>query len=183
MPNIAITPGEPAGIGPELAIMLAHENFDCELIAIADPQLLEQTAQNIGIETKLIEANGSKHKAGTLNYIPVPLQCNVIPGHPDVRNAAYVLKTLDIATQGCLNNQFDAMVTGPVQKSIINEAGIPFSGHTEYLAAHCGSDLPVMMLASSDLRVTLYSTHIPLSAVSAYIDRDRIVKNCFDHSP
>ena len=176
MPTIAITPGEPAGIGPELAIMLAQEKLDCELIAIADPQLLQRTAQGLGIDTKLVEANGSEHKAGTLHYIPVPLQANVVPGRLNTCNAPYVLKTLDIATQGCLSNQFDAMVTGPVQKSIINEAGIPFSGHTEYLAAHCGTDLPVMMLASRDLRVTLYSTHIPLSAVSDYIDRDRIIK-------
>jgi len=176
MPTIAITPGEPAGIGPELAIMLAQEKLDCELIAIADPELLQRTAQGLGIDTKLVEANGSEHKVGTLHYIPVPLQANVVPGRLNTCNAPYVLKTLDIAAQGCLSNQFDAMVTGPVQKSIINEAGIPFSGHTEYLAAHCGTDLPVMMLASRDLRVTLYSTHIPLSAVSDYIDRDRIIK-------
>ena len=183
MTTIAVTPGEPAGIGPELAIMLAQQSFDCELIVIADPGLLRTTAKNLGLNTQILRADGSGHTAGTLRYIPVTLGTDVIAGQLDSRNAKYVLKTLDIAAQGCLEMRFDAMVTGPVQKSIINEAGIPFSGHTEYLAAHCGNVTPVMMLASHCLRVTLYSTHIPLSAVSSFIDKDRIVQivNIIDH--
>ena len=174
---IALTPGEPAGIGPDLCIILAQQPQPCEIIVIADPDLLESRAQLLGLPLKIrlykSEHPPKKQLPGTITVLPVRLATNVQPGIPDLHNADYVLATIRKATQGCLDRQFCAMVTGPVHKGIINDAGIPFSGHTEYIADITGGH-PVMMLATSGLRVALVTTHIPLSAVSQAITRPRL---------
>ena len=165
-PTIALTPGEPAGIGPELVVKVAQRQQPACLVAIADPELLENAAANCGLDIALQDYDGAPHEAGSLQLVPVPLGYTAKPGVLDPGCARYVLNTLDIATDGCINKQFSAMVTGPVQKSVINDAGIAFSGHTEYLAARCNDAHPVMMLANQALRVALYSTHLPLRDVA-----------------
>jgi 4-hydroxythreonine-4-phosphate dehydrogenase len=174
LPRIAITPGEPAGIGPELVIKAAHTTIPACLVAVCDPDLLRMADEALGLETRIIEDDGAAHEPGALRVIPVSMKAGPAPGRLDPRNARYVLDTLDIACDGCLQGSFDAMVTGPVQKSVINDAGIAFTGHTEYLADRCGSDLPVMMLATESLRVCLYSTHLPLREVPDALNGDRL---------
>jgi 4-hydroxythreonine-4-phosphate dehydrogenase len=171
--RIALTPGEPAGIGPDLAIQVAQFQQDYELVAIADPGLLEDRAKQLGLAIRLRQT-GDGHPeaitpAGELFIQPVPLQQLSIPGQLDSANAPYVLDTLNEATRGCLAGEYAALVTGPINKGIINEAGIPFTGHTEYLAHKTGGHHPVMMLAAGDLRVALATTHLPLKDVSGAI--------------
>ena len=171
--RIAITVGEPAGIGPDIVLGLADRDRGAELVAIADPDLLRQRAAALGMDISLVEtgpdAPAAPHIPGTLSVLPVRLEAPCSPGLLDARNAAYVLATLELATRACQAGQFAAMVTAPVQKSIINEAGFPFSGHTEFLADLTGTEHVVMMLASDRLRVALVTTHLPLSAVPAAI--------------
>lgn len=173
MIRLAITPGEPAGIGPDLLVQLAQQPQTCELVAYADPLLLQSRAQQLGLPLKLRELeNATPPKAllaGELVVRPVKLRRPAEPGklHPD--NAAYVLETLTAAAQDCLSRQANAMVTGPVHKGIINDAGIPFSGHTEFLAEFTQTPRVVMMLATEGLRVALATTHLPLAQVPAAI--------------
>jgi len=164
-PRIAITPGEPAGIGPDLCIKLAQAPLPCHVTLIADPELLEQRARELGIELTLHDR---------LDILPVKLNRPVTTGTLNKHNAEYVLRTLDKAIEGCLDGQFHAMVTAPVHKGIINNSGIAFSGHTEYLAEKCGQQDVVMMLATEGLRVALATTHLPLSAVSQAITREKL---------
>lgn len=164
-PRIAITSGEPAGIGPDLCIQLIQRPPPCHITLIADPDLLQQRAS---------ELNLSIPEHHNLDILPVTLNSDVKTGMLDKNNAAYVLKILDKAVEGCLDKQFHAMVTAPVHKGIINDAGIPFSGHTEYLAEKCGQSDVVMMLATEGLRVALATTHLPLSEVSQAITRDKL---------
>jgi len=164
-PRIVITSGEPAGIGPDLCVMLAQQTLPCPISLIIDPELFEQRASALGL---------SVHNNKQLNIIPVKLGTTVTSGKLNRKNAPYVLQTLDIAVQGCLNQEFHAMVTAPIHKGIINDAGIPFSGHTEYLAEKCKCDHVVMMLATEGLRVALATTHLPLSEVSQAITRERL---------
>ena len=166
---IAFTPGEPAGIGPDLAAMIAQQAFPYCLVAIADSSMLKQRAQQIGLDLTIKEFDGSLSQPGELQCIPVCCQRAAVAGQLDQANAAYVLETIEIAAMGCLEKKFHAMVTGPIQKSIINDAGIGFSGHTEFLAEICNHAFPVMMLANSKLKVALVTTHIPLSKVSKSI--------------
>lgn len=171
--RIAITPGEPAGVGPELLVKLAQENYDVELVAFADPSLLMQRAADLNLPLQCLAVDYSKpaqaHRAGQLRVVEIPLRSQVQVGVLNTANAAYVLDTLREATDACLADQCQALVTGPVQKSVINDAGIAFSGHTEFLAERCAVDKVVMMLASEQLRVALVTTHLPLSAVPAAI--------------
>lgn len=168
--RLALTPGEPAGIGPDLVVMLAQQAHAAELVAVADPQLLRERAALLGLPLELLPYEpGSApvaQAAGTLRVLPVPLATAVTPGQLDARNSAYVLRTLEQACDGCLSGEFAAMVTAPVQKSIINEAGIPFTGHTEFLQERCGVERVVMMLACPGLRVALATNHLPLRAVA-----------------
>ncbi len=174
LPRIAVTAGEPAGIGPELLVKVAHTTVPAALVAICDPSLLEAAAATVGLDTSIVDDDGAPHVPGELRVAAVAVAAPVTPGCPDPANARYVLDTLDIACDGCREGRFDAMVTGPVQKSVINDAGIAFSGHTEYLATRCGVDLPVMMLAAETLRVALYTTHLPLREVAAALDPGRL---------
>jgi 4-hydroxythreonine-4-phosphate dehydrogenase len=176
--RIAVTPGEPAGIGPDLCLLLAQQPQDMELVVICDPQLLEERAVRMGLACSYRRFDpGSAPRgtrAGEMCILPVALRAPVECGRLDSANAAYVLETLDRAIDGCLQEAFAALVTGPIHKAIINDAGITFSGHTEYLAAATHTDDVVMMLATDDLRVALVTTHAPLSQISALITRDRL---------
>jgi len=168
-PVIAITPGEPAGIGPELVAAIAGDFPEARLVAIADPDLLRQA----GADTHPFHPDQPSTDNG-LAVEAVSLAAPAVPGRLDPANAAYVLETLRIAAEGCLEGRFDAMVTGPVHKGVINESGITFSGHTEFLAELTGAPMPVMMLAADTLRVALVTTHLPLRAVADAITAARL---------
>jgi len=168
---IAVTPGEPAGIGPDICIQLAvsQPDFAEQMVLICDPQLIEQRAAMLGLAISVEEYTGGEVKPGVLNVLPVSLRAPCEAGQLNPANSAYVLESLDVAAHGCQAGQFAGLVTGPVQKSIINDADIPFSGHTEYLAQLCQREHVVMMLATEGLRVALATTHLPLSEVPAAI--------------
>ena len=178
--RIALTPGEPAGIGPDLVITLAQEAQQHEIVAIADPQLLQTRAQQLGLPLRLREIDLHEKPrasvAGELAVLPVALAQAAVPGKLNVSNAPYILQTLDAAITGCMAGHFAALVTGPVQKSVINDAGIPFSGHTEYLAEKTNTPKVVMMLATEGLRVALATTHLPLKDVAAAITDDELTQ-------
>lgn len=174
--RIVITPGEPAGIGPDICIQLAqHADPDSERIIVADPDLLQQRARLLGLPLTLLPFSSHAPRrasaAGELSIIPTALRAEVQPGTLNVANAEYVLDTLRTAVRACQDGSVDAMVTGPVQKSIINDAGFPFTGHTEFLADLCQRELTVMMLATEGLRVALATTHLPLTQVPAAITK------------
>jgi 4-hydroxythreonine-4-phosphate dehydrogenase len=177
-PRIVITSGEPAGIGPDACVMLAQEDFAAELVVAADVGLLRATAAALGVPLEVQPYAPSSprgtHRAGSLRVLPVPVAQAVIPGRLDKRNATYVTAMLDRACDGCMNGEFAAMVTAPVQKSILIDAGIPFIGHTEYLAARTRAALPVMMLLAGSVRVALVTTHLALADVPAAITRERL---------
>ena len=163
-PRLALTSGEPAGIGPDLCVLLARkladEDWGCDITCLADENLLHARASQLGLTLPTSPHFHIEH---------LPVAAPVTAGQLDARNAPYVLALLDRALQGCRSGQFAGMVTAPVQKSLINEAGIAFTGHTEYLAEACGGLQPVMLLACETLKVALATTHLPLSAVSAAI--------------
>lgn len=175
-PRIALTTGEPAGIGPDLTAMLAQKPPACQLVAVGDPQLLEQRANELGLrlETQLFRPNAAADPHRRLNVLPVKLRAAVTPGQLDPANAQYVLETLERAGRGCLDGTFDAVVTAPVHKGIINQAGVPFSGHTEFFAELTGATQPVMMLIAGRLRVALVTTHLPLRDVGDMITQQRL---------
>jgi len=178
IPRIALTPGEPAGIGPELAVKLAGTGSQAQIVAVADPQLLEQTAAQLRQPLKLIpfdpQAPAAATPTGSLYVQPIPMAEPAQAGRLNTANANYVLDTLRSAAEGCLARKFDALVTGPVHKGVINDAGMPFSGHTEFFADLAGVERVVMMLAADDLRVALATTHLPLKDVSAAITGPRL---------
>lgn len=171
LPRLVLTPGEPAGVGPELVARLATSPLAADLVAVTDRGLLERTAARCHLDLHLEDYDGSARtirRAAGLRIEHVPLKAAEVPGTLDPRNAFHVLKTLSRACDGCLAGEFDALVTGPVQKSVINDAGEAFSGHTEFLARRAGCEV-VMMLASERLRVALATTHLPLSDIPAAI--------------
>jgi 4-hydroxythreonine-4-phosphate dehydrogenase len=167
--RIAVTPGEPAGIGPDLCIMLAQQPWEQELVIIADPDLLQARAAELGLPLQIVpfaaDRPAAASAAGRLTVLPVPLRAPVTSGRLDPANAPYVLDTLDQAIAGCRAGRFAALVTGPVHKGVINDAGVPFSGHTEFLAGLAGVPRVVMMLVAGDLRVALVTTHLALRDV------------------
>lgn len=179
VPRLILTSGEPAGIGPDLCLAIAGRDWPCDLVVAADMELLRQRAGQLqlGIQLSAYSAGAARtaHKGGALRVLHVPTAAPVRAGALDTANARYVLQLLDVATDGCASGEFDAMVTAPVQKSVINDAGVPFSGHTEYLAERT-SAYPVMMLANNDLRVALATTHLPLQQVSAAITDELLTK-------
>lgn len=180
LPRLIVTCGEPAGIGPDLCVEIAKRPWPCDLVVAADIHLLQHRARelgsDLGLESWFPEAARTAHRAGTLRVLHRPTAAPVTSGKLDPRNASYVLDLLNVACDGCIRGEFDGMVTAPVQKSVINDAGVPFSGHTEYLAERTGAALPVMMLVAQQLRVALATTHLPLSAVSAAITPDLIAQ-------
>lgn len=179
-PRLIVTSGEPAGIGPDLCLAIAQAEWPCDVVVAADIELLKQRAQQLQLSIRLLPYVISTvvpvHQPGSLRVLHVPAAAPVQPGKLDVANARYVLNLLDAAAQGCLTGEFDAMVTAPVQKSVINDAGVAFSGHTEYLAERTGGSYPVMMLATDTLRVALATTHLPLHEVSGAITADLLTR-------
>ena len=165
--NLALTPGEPSGVGPDLLIQLAQEKQQQQIIAFADPDMLAERATMLGLPLNLVEVQDDfvSSTPSELAVVTVKVAMPVEPGVLNQANAPYVLNCLDAAIASCQEGLCQAMVTGPVQKSIINDAGIKFSGHTEYLAEKTKSDTVVMMLATEELRVALATTHLPLRDV------------------
>jgi 4-hydroxythreonine-4-phosphate dehydrogenase len=179
LPRIALTSGEPAGIGPDLCLTLAQQARDFALICLADAELLAQRGRSLGLSCRLQPYKPDEAvctEPQTLSVAHEALAAPCTPGKLDVRNAPYVLQLINRATDGCLSGEFAAMVTAPVQKSIISESGVAFSGHTEYIAARCGAPLPVMLLASGSLRIALATTHLALRDVSAALEPDRLLR-------
>ena len=171
LPRLAVTAGEPAGIGPELLIRLAASSLAANFVAVTDRDLLYRAAQRCGTTIVLIDDDGTpafERPSGSLRIHHIPLGAEETPGQPDPRNAHHVLATLAEAADGCMAGRYDAIVTAPLQKASINDAGIPFSGHTEFFAERASADV-VMMLASPELRVALATTHLPLARVPAAV--------------
>lgn len=171
LPVIAITGGEPAGIGPDLCVQIAQRYLPCTPVVIADQALLEQRARLLGLPVTITRYNPLSvrpHIPGSLQVLHLPLHTPTEAGKPDKANAGYVLATLQQAVQGCTRGEWDAMVTTPVHKGIITDSGIPFTGHTEYLAELTHSQT-VMMLVGGGMRITLATTHLPLKDVPAAI--------------
>ena len=177
-PRIVVTTGEPAGIGPDLALAAALRDWPCELVFAGDPGLLAARAAALSLKITIAEWGGdgapAPHRAGTMPVLSLPLARPATPGRPDPANARYVLDLLDAAMDGCIEGHFAAMVTAPVQKSAVNEAGIAFTGHTGYLAARSGAAWPVMLLVAGDLRVALATTHLPLADVARHVTRESL---------
>jgi 4-hydroxythreonine-4-phosphate dehydrogenase len=175
-PVIAITAGEPAGIGPDIVLQLTQESLPLRLVVVADADMLSQRAEMLGIKVlqKRVDEEIPLHQQGSLCIHHVPLPRTARCGKPDPENAGSVLKTLEIAAGACLDRIWDALVTGPLQKSPINDAGIQFSGHTEFLAGLAGAETPVMMLVAGELRIALATTHLPLRQVPDEITAERL---------
>jgi 4-hydroxythreonine-4-phosphate dehydrogenase len=178
--TLALTPGEPAGIGPDIVAQLAGRPLPARVVVVADRDLLTRRARALGIDLELSEWRAQGHpddrkqdlkRAGALEIMHVPLRAPALPGELDPRNSAYVIETLERAVDGCLDGRFDAMVTGPVHKGIINAAGVAFTGHTEMLAQRTATPRVVMMLCGGGLRVALATTHVALSEVPARLDQ------------
>ena len=180
LPRIIVTSGEPAGIGPDLCIKLSQHKFNAELLLLCNEDLLLERAKDLSIKIDInpvnsLEGELQAHKPGHLNVLSIPLPRPVKAGMLDKNNASYVMKQLDLAIQGCANSHFNAMVTGPVHKGVINQAGIAFTGHTEYLADKTSAKLPVMMLQTKGLRVALATTHLPLKDVAGRLTVELLV--------
>lgn len=165
LPILALTPGEPAGIGPDLAVTLASVPHDHHLVLIADPRLLRERAAQRGLVFDPPVWTGQAADNAQCYVLPVALQAPIMAGRLNPANAGYVLATLERAVSGCLNGEFDALVTGPVHKGVINDAGIAFTGHTEFLAQRANTRQVVMLLVAGELRVALATTHLPLAQV------------------
>jgi len=172
---LLVTSGEPAGIGPDLCIQLAQQAQDLDWCVLGDAALLQQRAVTLGLPLSLLAHDEPRPaRPGELKLLPLALKAPVSAGQLDSANAAYVLEMLELAIDGCRSGRFSAMVTGPIHKGVINDAGIPFTGHTEFLAERTNSPQVVMMLATEGLRVALATTHLPLSEVSASITPQRL---------
>ncbi|MGL5799702.1 MAG: 4-hydroxythreonine-4-phosphate dehydrogenase PdxA [Plesiomonas sp.] len=178
LPRMIITPGEPAGVGPDLVVKLAQQAWPVQLVVCADPALLQHRAAALDLPLTLIpyapDTAACPQAAGTLTILAEPLSVPVIAGEPNSANAGYVLNTLARAADGCQRGEFAALITGPVHKGIINDSGIPFSGHTEFFAQRAGCEKVVMMLATDALRVALATTHLPLRDVADAITVDSL---------
>jgi 4-hydroxythreonine-4-phosphate dehydrogenase len=176
--RIIVTAGEPAGIGPDITIQIAQQSWDAELIVMASPDLLMQRAQQLQQPLELITADLnapiSQHQPGQLKIIPVPLDHVVIPGKLNTKTADYVLNCLSQAADYCLKKYADALVTGPVHKEIINQAGIAFTGHTEFFAQYCGVAHTVMLFVVDQLKVALATTHLALKDVPQAITKQKL---------
>jgi 4-hydroxythreonine-4-phosphate dehydrogenase len=178
VPRIVVTSGEPAGIGPDACVALSLKDWPADLVIAGDARLLEETAAALAVASRFCvydpSAAPAKSQAGVLTLLDVPAPHAVVAGRLDARNAGSVIAMLDRACDGALSGEFAAMVTAPVQKSTLMEAGFDFMGHTEYLAARAGAALPVMMLQNEALRVALVTTHLPLADVPRAITRERL---------
>lgn len=178
--RLAITPGEPAGIGPDLVLALAQQDWPVELVVCANQRLLTERAAQLGLALRITPYDplipAQPQAAGTLTLRDFPLRAEVVAGQLNAANGHYVVDTLTAAGEMVMNGEVAAIVTGPVHKGIINQAGIAFSGHTEFFAQQSNTPYVVMMLATEGLRVALATTHIPLAYVAKAITRERLLK-------
>lgn len=175
MKPLLITSGEPAGIGPDICLALAQ--LSLPVVILGDMQVLSSRARQLGLDIEFLEYSFNKplrSEKKALHVWPLPVQAPVIPGELNVQNAGYVITMLRMAIQSCLAGQFSALITAPVHKAIINKAGIPFTGHTEFLAEACGVPKVVMMLACKTMKVALATTHLPLADVSRSLSKPMI---------
>lgn len=170
--RLAITPGEPAGIGPELCVQTYHKLSDqYQLVYFADPDLLAERARLLGVKIAIHDwSRSGEFLREKMNVFPVHLDSRSHPGELNPANSGYVIEALELALHHCMSNKLNALVTGPVHKGVINEAGIPFTGHTEWLAEHTNTPRVVMMLSSDKMRVALATTHLPLREVADAIN-------------
>lgn len=176
--RLALTPGDPAGIGPDLCLRIAQEPPPCDWVVVGDPELLNRRAAELRLNTRIetwTPGLPTCSQPGSIKVWPVAAAHDPAPGILNPGNANYVLSTITAATRACLDGYFDALVTGPVHKGNINAAGISFSGHTEFLAEITGGD-PVMLLTTPSLRVALATTHLPLTEVSRAITREGLTR-------
>ena len=178
-PLIVVSSGEPAGIGPDISLALATREFAARIAVLGDLGLLASRARALGQQRRAARVPrrsppSAPHAAGSLHVLPLALSAPVTAGTLDTRNAAYVLAMLRRATELCVAGTAQALVTAPVQKSVITQSGVAFSGHTELLAELTGAPQPVMLLAGKSLRVALATTHLPLRAVAAALDRAKL---------
>lgn len=179
MKRIVITPGEPAGVGPDVAIRIAACDFPAELTVVADPDVLITRAKQINFPLELIEFDEKKispHQKNILKIIPVSLKTHCTAGELNKENSSYVLQCLEIAAEFCQKKTFHALVTGPVHKGVINAAGIAFSGHTEFLAHFFQVKKSVMLFVADNMKVALLTTHLPLKEVPAHITQDLLIE-------
>jgi 4-hydroxythreonine-4-phosphate dehydrogenase len=177
MPVIALTPGEPAGIGPDIVATLAGGDLPTPVVAVADRDLLAARAGRLGVTLETVDADRvdpARHHPGVLPVAHVPLAAPARCGELDPTNSHYVLETLRMAVAGCQDARWQGLTTGPIQKSVIAEVDRGFSGHTEFLAALTGAPTPVMLLAAGEFRVALVTTHLPLAAVPAAVTPDAL---------
>ena len=180
--RMVVTPGEPAGVGPDLTLHLSQQSWPVELIVVADQNLLADRAKQLGVSVMLktydAMAEPRPSPAGELIVEPVAMSKPARAGLLDPGNAPYVIATLTRACSGCQADEFAAMITGPVHKGVINQGGIEFTGHTEWLAQQTGTAQPVMLLVAEEMRVALATTHIPLAEVPARIQPELIESVC-----
>ena len=174
LPVVALTSGEPAGIGPELCLAIAREAFAARVVVLGDLAMLQARSRQLGLDLRLAPHSNAAPVGGVIEVEHVPVASPVVPGVLDPSNARYVLALLDRAIDGCLAGRFDAMVTAPVHKGVINDAGVPFTGHTEYLAGRASTPHVVMMLVGGGMRVALATTHLALADVPAAITRESL---------
>lgn len=176
--RLAITAGEPAGIGPDLVLALSQYDWPHQLVVCADKQMLTERAEQLGIEVQFLDYDAALpaqvQQKGQLYVEHIAVSQPVVAGQLNEANSHYVLQTLERACQGSMTGEFDAIVTGPVHKGVINRAGVAFSGHTEFFAERSNTPLVVMMLATEGLRVALVTTHIPLAYVSQAVTSERL---------
>ena len=176
--RLAITAGEPAGIGPDLVLALSQYDWSHQLVVCADKQMLTERAHQLGIKVQLLDYDADQpakvQQKGQLYVEHIAVSQPVVAGQLNEANGHYVLQTLERACQGSMTGEFDAIVTGPVHKGVINRAGVAFSGHTEFFAERSNTPLVVMMLATEGLRVALVTTHIPLAYVSQAVTAERL---------
>jgi len=177
IPRIVLSPGEPAGIGPDIIIKTAQQPWAAELVVVSDPDVLMERAELLQLPLRLFEfnpSNSTTHQPGSLAIVSTPVKEKVIPGKLNVNNSHYVLNCLRTATEGCLQKQFDALVTGPINKAVMNDAGLSFTGHTEFLAQVCKSGPPLMLFVAPQTKVALVTTHLALSEVPKNITKTNI---------
>lgn len=175
--RLLVTPGEPAGIGPDITVQVAQQSWDADLTVIADPDMLRARAKQLKLPLDIIECDADSHvvmhQPGTLRVIPVKLNQAATPGKLNPANASYVMKTLEMAAESCTKNN-STVVTGPVHKGILNQAGIAFTGHTEFFAQMSATRHTVMLFVIDKLKVALLTTHLPLASVPAAVTAERL---------
>jgi len=176
LPRIVVTTGEPAGIGPDIAMRAAAKSFAAHIAFVGDREMLAARAEAVGAAVQIADYDGRPHRPGVLAVIHRSCPMPVSPGRLEPDNSQYVVGCIDAAVDACLAGEFDAMTTGPAHKAAINRAGIAFTGHTEWIAARCRADTPVMMLAGGGMRVCLLTTHIPLAEVPRQVTRERLTQ-------